>query len=132
MNRKTITIVLAVIIIASFFLPYFNMAGLFKMSGLDIISGGGMDGSKGSPDRFLMLLAPLGGVLLLVGALNNEKYIPSRMVLGVLALLGVIYPLIRGVIEGGEGLSQVFKFLGIGFWLGLVASVAVLVYNPKS
>jgi len=103
------------------------------MSGLDIITGGSMGGnSSGSADRFILLLTPIAGVLLLVGALNNEKYIPSRSVLGILALVGWIYPLIRGLMEGGSGMSQIFKFMGIGFWLGLVAAIAVLVYNPKS
>jgi hypothetical protein len=132
MNRKTITMVLAAVIIVAFFLPYFNLAGLFKMSGLDIITGGSMGAGKGSADRFVLLLTPIAAVLLLVGALNNEKYTPSRTVLGALALIGWIYPLIRGLMEGGSGMSQVFKFMGIGFWLGLVAAVAVLVYNPKS
>jgi hypothetical protein len=133
MNRKTITMILAVVIIGAFFLPYFSLGGLFKMSGLDIITGGSMGGnSSGSADRFILLLTPIAGVLLLVGALNNEKYIPSRSVLGILALVGWIYPLIRGLMEGGSGMSQIFKFMGIGFWLGLVAAIAVLVYNPKS
>jgi hypothetical protein len=135
MNKKIITIVLAAVIIGAFFLPYFNLGGLFKMSGLDLVTGKGMgEGeSSGSADRYVMLLAPLAGLLLLAGALSNNKYILGRPFLGFLALAGVLYPIIRTLIEGkGEGMGQMFKFMGIGFWLGLVAALAVLVYNPKS
>ncbi len=34
--------ILAVVIIGAFFLPYFSLGGLFKMSGLDIITGGSL------------------------------------------------------------------------------------------
>lgn len=135
MNRKTLSIILGVVLLVSFFLPYLSVAGIFKVSGLDIVTGGKgmMSGAKGSADRFLMLLTPIAGALLLVGAFNNEKYPVSRLLLGILALIGILYPILRGVIEGGgEGIGQVFRFLGIGFWLGLVAAIVLLVYNPKS
>jgi len=134
MDRKTLSILLGVALIASFFLPYLNVAGILKVSGLDIVTGKGMMGeeAKGSIDRFLLLLAPLAGILLLVGAFNNENYILGRPVLGILALAGLLYPIIRGVIEGGgKGMGEIFKFMGLGFWLGLAAAIVLLAYNPK-
>lgn len=73
MDRKTLSIILGVALIASFFLPYLNVAGILKVSGLDIVTGKGMMGeeAKGSIDRFLLLLAPLAGILLLVGAFEQ-------------------------------------------------------------
>lgn len=134
MNRKTLSIVLGVVLIASFFLPYLNVAGIFKVSGLDIITGKGIMGeaSKGSAEKYIMLLTPIAGVLLLVGALNNENYPLGRPIIGVLALIGVLYLIIRGLMEGGgKGMGEVFRFLGMGFWLGLIAAIVVLAYNPK-
>jgi hypothetical protein len=125
MNRKTITMILAVVILAAFFLPYMSFFGQ-SISAFQIVKGGG------KADVYIMVLAPVAAILLLVGALNNEKYTPSRSVLGILALVGWIYPIIRMFIDGGSMAGQVFKILGIGFWLGLVAALAVILYNPKS
>lgn len=133
MNRKTISIVLGALLIGSFFLPYLNFAGFIKASGFDIVSEGGMGEGSKDADKYLMLLTPLAGLLLVIGALNKDRYIPPRPLLGLLGLLGVLYPLIRLIIESkGDGMGQVIKILGLGFWLGLAAAIAVLVYNPKS
>jgi hypothetical protein len=133
MDKKTLSIILGIILIASFFLPYLNLAGLFKVSAFDIIKGGGvMEGrsSKGSPDKYIMLLTPIAGVLLLIGALNNN-FILGRVLLGILALVGILYPVTRMLIDsGGEGIGEIFGFLGIGFWLALVAGIVVIAYNP--
>mgnify|MGYP006898452019 CR=1 FL=1 len=117
--------ILAVVILAAFFLPYMSFFGQ-SISAFQIVKGGG------KADVYIMVLAPVAAILLLVGALNNEKYTPSRSVLGILALVGWIYPIIRMFIDGGSMAGQVFKILGIGFWLGLVAALAVILYNPKS
>lgn len=133
MNRKTISIVLGALLIGSFFLPYFSWAGILKMSGFEIISKGDVGAGIEDADKYLMLLTPLAGILLLIGALNKDRYIPSRPLLGLIGLLGVLYPLIRLIIESkGDGMGQVIKIMGLGFWLGLAAAIAVLVYNPKS
>ncbi len=133
MDRKTLSIILGIVLIVSFFLPYLNLAGLFKVSAFDIIKGGGgiTEGASGndSPDKYIMLLTPIAGILLILGALNKD--ILARPVLGILALVGILYPIIRGLIDGGgEGIGYIFRFLGIGFWLALVAGIVVLVYNP--
>ena len=126
MNRKTITLVLAAILIGAFFLPYLSF-GPFKVSGLDVITG------KGEADRYILALTPLAGVLLLVGALNNENYILGRPVLSLLALVGVLYLIVRTLIESkGQGIGDIFKILGVGYYLALAASLVLLVYNPKS
>jgi hypothetical protein len=127
MNKKTISLILGGLLILAFFLPYINVAGLFKISGFDIVAGGkDMSGEKGSLERFVLLLAPLAGVLLILGGINGDKSILPRPVLGILALAGTLYPIIRGLMESkGEGMSQILSFLGIGFWISLIASIAI-------
>lgn len=126
MNRKTITLVLAAVLIGAFFLPYLSF-GPFKASGLDVVTG------SGNADKYVLALTPLAGVLLLVGALNNENYILGRPVLSLLALVGVLYLIVRTLIESkGQGMGDMFKILGVGYYLALAASLVLLVYNPKS
>jgi hypothetical protein len=127
MDKKTLTIILAVVLIAGFFLPYlssgpFSTAGI---SGFDFIKGGG-----GKADKYILLLSPIAGLLLLVGAANNGNYTPSRGVLVLLALAGVLYLVIRSLIEGAD-IGQLFKMLGLGYWLSLAAALVLALYNPK-
>lgn len=125
MNRKTITIILGALIILAFFLPYINVAGFLKFSGFEIVTGKEMSEGKGAAERYVILLAPIAGILLLAGGLTGKSILP-RPVLGVLALVGTLYIIIRGMMEtNGQGMSQVFSLLGIGFWLSLIASIAV-------
>ena len=126
MDRKTVTLILAVILIAGFFLPYIS-TDLFSttgVSGFELIKGGG------KADKYVLLLAPIAGLLLLVGASNGENYTPSRGVLALLALIGVLYLVIRTLIEGAD-IGQLIKMLGLGYWLSLAASVLLVLYNPR-
>lgn len=123
MNKKMLTMILAVVLIAGFFLPYLSM-GPFSASGFEIIKG------AGKADKYVLLLPPIAGILLLVGALNNGNYTPSRGILAILALVGALYLIVRSLIESAP-IGQLIKMLGIGYWLTLAAAVILVVYNPK-
>jgi hypothetical protein len=123
MNKKMLTMILAVVLIAGFFLPYISFFGR-GVSGFDLVKGGG------KADVYILLLSPLAGIALLAGALNNGKYVPSRGILCILALVGILYLIIRSVIEGGD-IGGMFKVLGIGYWLSLAAALVLVLYNPK-
>ncbi len=123
MNRKILTMVLAVLLIAGFFLPYLSFLGR-GISGFELVKAGG------KADVYILALSPLAGILLLVGALNNGNYIPSRGILIILALVGVLYLIVRSLIEGGA-VGDLFKLLGVGYWLSLAAAVILAAYNPK-
>jgi len=126
MDRKTLTMILAVVLIGGFFLPYFKM-GPFTISGFDFIKAKG-----GDWDKYLMLVIPLAAVLLLVGALNNENYILGRGLLSWLPLLGLLYLIVRSIIEAkGQGIGEIFKILGLGYWISLAAALVLAFYNPK-
>ncbi|MBL7748439.1 MAG: hypothetical protein JNM19_13465 [Chitinophagaceae bacterium] len=123
MNKKMLTIILGALLILGFFLPYISFFGQ-GVSGFDLVKQGG------KADVYVLLLSPIAGILLLVGALNNGKYVPSRGILVLLALIGVLYLIIRSLIEGGP-LGAMFKLLGIGYYLSLAAAVVLAIYNPK-
>ncbi|MDZ4793887.1 MAG: hypothetical protein SGI83_06370 [Bacteroidota bacterium] len=128
MDRKTLTIVLAVALIASFFLPILSYGGK-GASGLDIVTA-----KVGDWQKYLFLVFPLCGLLLLLGELNNNYVVP-RSLLTWLPLLAILYFLILGPIINGAKLEYVFKYIGKGYgaglWIAIVASLILAFYNPK-
>jgi hypothetical protein len=125
MDKKMLTIVLAVVLIGCFFLSYLGPA-----SGLDIVKV-----SFFGWERFVLLLIPLSGLLLLIGAVNNGNYPLGRGLLCWLPLLAVLfwligYPLIHGAAIG-DIFKGMFKTIGIGLWITIAASLVLAFYNPK-
>ena len=131
MDRKTFTIILAVVLIGCFFLPYYKFLGA-GVSGYDFVFKTGGD----SWEMYIWLLVPVPGLLLLLGALNKENYILGRGLLLWLPLLALIYMLIVGpMIHGtaiGDTLKAIGKDYGIGLWITIAASLVLAFYNPKA
>ncbi len=125
MDKKMLTIILAVVLIGCFFLAYFSFMGM-GVSGYDTVFSGG-----GNWEKYIMLLIPVSGVMLLIGALNNGNYIGGRAIWTWLPLLTILYYLVRMVIEG-VGIGDLFKVIGIGLWISLAASLVLAFYNPKA
>jgi hypothetical protein len=131
MNRKIVTIVLAVLLIASFFLPIGTAA---STSPFDIVKGP----SYGSEFeallmKYLWLLIPLSGVILLIGALNNGNYFLGRGLWAFLPLLALLYLIIRPltVMEVRFDIGGLLKGMGVGLWIALVSSLVLAFYWPK-
>ena len=123
MNKKTLAVVLALILLACFFLPYFS-DGSEKFSAFSIVFGkGDMPGVNGA-ERFLWLLIPMGAILVLFGAPRFTGgfayYLP---------LLGLLYIVLRIFIQtapnssAGEAAKAIFELASYGFWISLVAAV---------
>lgn len=133
MDKKILTIVLSVVLIGCFFLAYFSFMGN-GISGYDLVFSGGSGGSS-DWEKYLLLLIPLSGVLLLIGALNNGNYIGGRGIWSWLPLLAVLYFIIVGPIVHGRAIGDVFKAIGkaygIGLWITIGASLILAFYNPK-
>jgi hypothetical protein len=124
MDKKMLTIILAVVLIGCFFLAYWSFMG-HGISGYDSVFSGG-----GNWEKYIILLVPVSGVLLLIGALNNGNYIGGRTLWTWLPLLTIVYYLVRMVIEGAP-IGDLFKVIGIGLWISLAASLVLAFYNPK-
>ncbi|HEV7779904.1 MAG TPA: hypothetical protein VGO58_01490 [Chitinophagaceae bacterium] len=130
MDRKTFTIVLAVALIASFFLPFYDFGGR-GASGFDLVKSSG-----GEWQKYLLLVFPVCGVLLLVGAMNNGNYPGGRGLLAWLPLLTLLFILILYPIIRGADIGIVFKSIGrgygLGLWIAVASSLVLAFYNPRA
>ncbi|MBI5859009.1 MAG: hypothetical protein HZB42_15355 [Sphingobacteriales bacterium] len=130
MDRKIFTIVLAVVLIGCFFLPYFSFFGM-GVSGFDLVKASG-----GGWQKYILLLVPLSGVLLLIGAVNNENYPLGRNLLCWLPLLAIIFTVIISPLIDGAAFGDIFSALGKGYgaglWATIAASLVLAFYNPKA
>ncbi len=128
MNRKTFTIVCGAVLLISFFLAYFSIFG-FNVTGYDMVFNKGGDWK-----RFILLLIPISGVLLLVGELMGT-YILDRGLLGWLPFLTVLFIIFISPLIDGASIGNIFKAIGkgygIGLWLTIVTSIALAFYKPK-
>lgn len=133
MDKKMLTIILAVVLIGCFFLAYFSMGGI-SISGYDLVFSGG-SGGKGDWEKYILLLIPISGILLLIGAVNNGNYIGGRAIWAWLPLLAVIYLILAGPLIHGRAIGDIFKAIGkgygIGLWITIAASLVLAFYNPK-
>ena len=119
------SIIMAVLLIVAFFLSWAGGA-----SGLDLVKGGDLFW-----EFYLLILIPLSGLMLLVGALNNGKYPGGRSLWAWLPLLTIIFFLLIFPLMHGQKFGDIIKSLGkdygIGLWLTIVGSLLLAFYNPK-
>lgn len=130
MDKKMLTIILAVVLIGCFFLPYISFMGM-GASGYDAVFSGGGDWKK-----YILLLIPVSGVMLLIGAMNNGNYILGRGIWTWLPLLAVLYMIIGEPLINGAAIGDIFKVIGKGYgaglWITIIASLVLAFYNPKA
>ncbi len=128
MNRKMLTIILAVVIIAGFFLPLSNAGG---GSAFDAVQAPyPVSGVEAILMKYLWILVPVSGLLLLIGALNKEQYAPARILWAVLPLLALAYIIVRPITEGFK-IGDMVKGFGVGLWVMLAGSLILAIYHPK-
>jgi len=127
MDKKMFTIILAVVLIACFFLSW--TSGI-TVSGLDIVKAPG-----GNWEKYIPALIPLSGLMLLIGALNKGNYPGGRGIWAWLPLLTLLFWMIGIPMIHGMAIGDVFKSIGkgygIGLWVTIVASVVLAFYNPR-
>lgn len=125
MNKKTITIILSLVLLIAFFLPYVSN-GPVKFSCFDIVFG--KDGVEGLSSHgkflFVTLLIPIGAILILLGVFTKDIFANSGFVYW-LPLIGIIYIVIMLYVTGSSALtvSELVGWLGYGFWVSLAASI---------
>jgi hypothetical protein len=127
MGKKILTIILAVVLIGCFFLDYAGGA-----SGYDLIFK--MPGNAWQ--KYIPLLIPISGALLLIGALNNGNYFIARVIWALIPLLTILYLFIVSPLIDGMAIGDIFKGLGkgygIGLWVTIGASLVLAVYHPRT
>ena len=136
MDRKTLTLILGLALVGCFFLPYAQgsiFGQSYSSSGYNMVFPKGGEGENW--ERFIWLVIPVAGLLLVLGALNNENYILGRGLLSWLPLLALIYLLIVADTVHGMAIKDVFKGLGegygIGLWITIGVSFVLAFYNPR-
>jgi hypothetical protein len=137
MDRKKVTIVLALALIGSFFLPYLQY-GPITASGFDLLTAPTISGAdKGLLImKYIWLVIPVAGIMLLIGALNNGNYLLGRGIwafLPLLTLFFVVALIFRDAKKIGANISisELAKNMGIGFWITLGLSLVLALYWPK-
>lgn len=133
MNRKILTIILALLLIGSFFLPI-GAGG--STSAFDLVQGPSLGNSiEAILMKYLWLAMPLCGLILLIGALNNETYFLGRGIWAFLPLLSLLMLIIGIPMMQGAAIGDVLKIFtelyGVGVWVALAASLVLAVYWPR-
>ena len=128
-SNKSIIIIVAAVLVAAFFMPWIKY--FVSLSGWDMIFGeAGQYIDTGF--KYLALLIPIAGILIIYGAaFNNENYpVPKRLLfaLPILTLVIIILTIVVKINESGgrlrsSDLDNIMQVLGIGFWLTLIASI---------
>ena len=136
-NKKIATIIFALCLIGFFFLPYISLGPFGSISGFDMVTGPG--GKTGDTEalimKYLFILIPLSGIMLLIGAVNNGNYFLGRGLWALLPLLVLVYYIVRIFMEAGgidsPGIGDIVKMFSYGFWATLGVSLALAFYWPK-
>lgn len=139
MDKKTIAIILAVLLIVAFFLPYVVVKEAdISISGYKAIFGkGGLFGTKGVT-IYLILLVPIGAIVALISAVSDDT---NNSYGTWMPLVGIIYLTIMMYVEMNKGariaggasipISTYIGVLGVGYWITLVASVLLPINNSR-
>ena len=137
MDRKTVTIILALALIGCFFLPYLQY-GSVTASGFDLLTGPTIsDADRGLLImKYIWIMIPVAGIMLLIGALNNGNYFLGRGIWAFLPLLTLLFVMViifrdAKRIGTNTSISELAKNMGIGFWITLGLSLVLALYWPK-
>lgn len=134
MNNKYMPCLIACVValLGYLFLPYVSISAFgveVSMSLMDAISEGG--GLGDGPGTLPLLITIAGGAIGIAGSLLKKK---GTALLGSIAgAVGVVWMILAMTDTLGADLGDLFEFLGIAFWVGLIGFVAaaVLAGNVK-
>ena len=139
-DNKSLRIALAAILLAAFFMPWFKF--FVSVNAWDMVFGDVGD-MIDSPVRYLAIIIPVSGLIIIYSAaFNNEKYPISKRLLFTLPLITLVIIVIISIGKIGEGgnggeignsdFGELIKALGIGFWLTLISSILLPFISKKS
>jgi len=124
MNRKSLTILLGAALVAGFFLPFFKGGG----SGFDAVFG---PMAMKSAEKYIWLLLPVSGAVLLLGALSRGNYFLGRSIWAWIPFLTIIFILVRIFMTTKPQMLTLVKGLGVGFWICFIAALVLAFADPK-
>ena len=130
MNKKILTTILSVVLLGSFFMPFFYWHS-FEMSGFNFVM------SEHIPSyKYFLLAIPLTTLFHLLSVLSQENNFYSRKLLSWIPLTTLIIVFVLILAKEGSGDSffsngNIFLSTGAGFWLALVLSSLLAYINLK-
>jgi hypothetical protein len=130
MHKKTLTTILSVVLLSSFFMPFFYWHS-FEMSGFNFVL------SEHIPSyKYFLLAIPLTTLLHLLSVLSQEHNFYSRKLLSwiPLAALIIVFVLILANERTDDSFfsnGNILSITGAGFWLALGFSVLLTYVNFK-
>ena len=130
MHKKILTTILSVILLGSFFMPFFYWHS-FEMSGFNFVM------SEHIPSyKYFLLAIPLTTLFHFLSVLGQENNFYSRKLLSWMPLAALIIVFV--LIFSKEGLDgsfsnngNIFSITGAGFWLALGLSLLLKYANLK-
>lgn len=130
MDKKVFTVILSLALIVSFFLPLFG-SGSTGISAYKIVFGiTSSVGSASSAVRFLWLLLPIVGLIILIGALGTWPSSYSGSVSWI-PIAVIVFFIVRTFFVVKITPGEYLRSLGIGYWIALVASVLLAFGRPS-
>ena len=130
MNKKILTTILSVVLLGSFFMPFFYWHS-FEMSGFNFVL------SEHIPSyKYFLLAIPLTTLFHLLSVLSQENNFYSRKLLSWIPLAALIIVLVLVLVKESTDDSffnngNIFSITGAGFWLALAFSLLLTYINLK-
>lgn len=120
MEERTVTKLIGIagaLLFVGFFLRWFDVGGFFASpSGFDLAR------AAGSWDRFALFAIPLGGALMIYGALKNPRTARRAAFFTGLFVLGyAVFSVARVVLDAFQHVA------GVGLWLVAIGAFVALV-----
>ncbi len=125
MKKKTLSILLSLVLFGCFFLPYF-----FMQSGYDVIFKSNFGIVALGWGKYFWLLIPVSAIMLLLGA-SDGKYFIGKNTLEWIPLLTLLFIIVWLKIKTDSSIGNLLEGMGYGFWISLATSLMLKFYNPK-
>ena len=130
MNKKILTTILSVVLLGSFFMPFFYWHS-FEMSGFNFVLSEHIP-----PYKYFLLAIPLTTLFHLLSVLSQENNFYSRKLLSWIPLAALIIVLVLVLVKESTDDSffnngNIFSITGAGYWLALFFSLLLTYVNIK-
>ena len=130
MHKKVLTTILSLVLLGSFFMPFFYWHS-FEMSGFNFVLSEHIP-----PYKYFLLAIPLTTLFHLLSVLSQENNFYSRKLLSWIPLAALIIVLVLVLVKESTDDSffnngNIFSITGAGFWLALAFSLLLTYINLK-